>query len=362
MRIGVITIEAGHNYGAVLQCYAFQKILKDKGNDVEFLRVIPAKVSLLTVIWSKIMTEGLRGVFKRKRTSFELDPDECAEMDAIFDGFRTEYFKLSPLLTGDKVGDYANKHYDAIIVGSDQVWTWLYNKTNSTFVGWEPRFHGNIVSYSSCSAFSRLIDPFRSAEIKKYLSRFKYISVRDETTKALVRNITGKSVDVVPDPSELYDYEEFVAGDRIIKEQYALVYVLGSQIQGGHIEAIDKIKKQYGNLKIIGVKTANKKTGVHAIADLMIDNLKPEHWLNLIYHSVAVYTDSFHAILFSMKFKKPFLAYYSDSIRASRLMELRSVYPTATIVNNTSQVSQINVVENYPKKTCFFLDKAVCFL
>ena len=39
MRIGVITVEAGTNYGAVLQCYAFQKILKDMDNDVEFLRV-----------------------------------------------------------------------------------------------------------------------------------------------------------------------------------------------------------------------------------------------------------------------------------------------------------------------------------
>ena len=31
MRVGILTFHRAHNYGAVLQCYALQKVLKNLG-------------------------------------------------------------------------------------------------------------------------------------------------------------------------------------------------------------------------------------------------------------------------------------------------------------------------------------------
>ena len=34
MKIGILTFHRGHNYGAALQCYALQEVLKSMGHDV----------------------------------------------------------------------------------------------------------------------------------------------------------------------------------------------------------------------------------------------------------------------------------------------------------------------------------------
>ncbi len=345
MRIGVITIEAGTNYGAVLQCYAFQKLLKDLGHEVEFLRVKPAPVSRFTMIRARLAVatwKDVKQLFHRD-TFIEL-PDEKAEMNRVFDAFRDEFFQMSPILDKDTVGEYANAHYDTIIVGSDQVWTWLYNPNNSTFVGWEPEFKGCRMSYASCSAFSHLRDWSRRHEIAGFLSKFDYVSVRDVTTQKLIKNITGKDVDIVPDPSELYDYEEFRSVSVPIDESYIFVYVLGSEIEGGHKPVIEKIKSQYGDIPVLGVKTANKMTGVYAIADEMLENLTPQQWVSYLSKAKVVYTDSFHAILFSLKYGIPFVGYYKNLVRASRLLYLHQKYHNAVIISNSGKIGEISVI------------------
>ena len=37
MKIGILTFHRAHNYGAVLQCYALQEVLKGMGHDVEVI-------------------------------------------------------------------------------------------------------------------------------------------------------------------------------------------------------------------------------------------------------------------------------------------------------------------------------------
>ena len=37
MKVGILTFHRAHNYGAVLQCYALQEILKRKGHTVQII-------------------------------------------------------------------------------------------------------------------------------------------------------------------------------------------------------------------------------------------------------------------------------------------------------------------------------------
>lgn len=37
MRVGILTFHRAHNYGAVLQCYALQKVLKNLGHEVQVI-------------------------------------------------------------------------------------------------------------------------------------------------------------------------------------------------------------------------------------------------------------------------------------------------------------------------------------
>lgn len=45
-------------------------------------------------------------------------------------------------------------------------------------------------------------------------------------------------------------------------------------------------------------------------------------WMNLLRNSQFVYTNSFHAVIFSLKFHKEFVAYYGDLVRSSRMVGL----------------------------------------
>lgn len=78
-------------------------------------------------------------------------------------------------------------------------------------------------------------------------------------------------------------------------------------------------------------------------ADKVFETLSPEQWVDMFYHARYVYTDSFHAIMFSLKFEKPFVSYYRNKIRSSRLIDLKkqgiaSIYSNANEICNISQI------------------------
>lgn len=352
MKIAVITIEGGTNYGAILQCYAFLRNLEKLGHSVTVLRCLTGEYPKSEKIWEALMTINSRDILYILRNKLHernnlVPPEEQEELNTVFEDFRLKYVNRTPLITDREVGDYANKHFDAIIVGSDQVWSGLFVHSCFNFIGWVPEFSGKKMSFSTCSRHENLRDIRRKNLLKQCLEQFDYISVRDTTTQNLIKNIVGQEVDIVPDPSELYDYKEFLYQDNIIKKPYILFYMIGGEIDGGHKEALKKIKEQFGDLMIVGVKTGNPSSRLYEIADFIPDNLTPEMWVNMVAKASVVYTDSFHAILFSMKFRRPFLAYYQDVVRSSRLIFLKNKYKTTNIVKSVEEIKPIVVIEDY---------------
>ena len=61
-------------------------------------------------------------------------------------------------------------------------------------------------------------------------------------------------------------------------------------------------------------------------ADRVFYDLGPEEWLDMIRNATFVFTDSFHGTLFSLKFHRPFLAYYAEDMRATRFIDLEKRY------------------------------------
>lgn len=363
MRIGVITIDAGANYGAALQCYAFQKKLESLGHKVEFLRDKPIQISRYYSLKAKLSVTRFSDfvkLIKRKR-SHPVSNDD-SRLYAVFEAFREKYFHRSPILDVLEIGEYANKHYDAIIVGSDQIWTWLFDPNKIAFIGWQPEFKGIRLSYASCSAYENFRG-FRAHKDKLSvcLNKFEYISVRDETTKKLVKNISGLSADIVSDPVELYDYKEFLNDEPVVEGKYILAYILGNEIAGGHLNALRIIKEQFGDMPVIGVRTLNSQPSL--FADRILSEVTPNQWVNLVSKATVVYTDSFHAILFSMKFNRPFLAYYKDTVRSSRLIHLKEKWSLDNIVKSVNEIPIIKAATTYNpdlsgfKKLSLIIDK-----
>lgn len=348
MRIGILTFHRGNNYGGILQCYALQQVLKKLGHTVE---VIDYRHNdnrgLVRKLYSKYSTADNIGEFLSSLSDFICNhrtvPFDKALNDASikeFDKFRSTYLNISKTLDSNTIGDYANAEYDLIITGSDQVWTSLFDDPMVYMIDLKPQFQGKRMSYAACSAHKNLRGSQRNV-VKGCLSKFDLITVRDSTTQQLVKNVLGKAPQIVPDPSLLYPYDEFKTQKQT--EPYILTYILGDEIEGGHDVALRKIKQQVGDLPVYAIVIPCNSRDITKYADKVFETLSPEQWVDMFYHARYVYTDSFHAIMFSLKFEKPFVAYYRNKIRSSRLIDLKNkgincIYSNANEICNTSQI------------------------
>lgn len=348
MRIGILTFHRGNNYGGILQCYALQQVLKKLGHTVE---VIDYRHNdnrgLVRKLYSKYSTADNIGGFLSSLSDFickhRTVPFDKALNDASikeFDEFRSMYLNISKPLDSNTIGDYANAEYDLIITGSDQVWTSLFDNPMAYMIDWKPQFQGKRMSYAACSAHKNLRGSQRNV-VKGCLSKFDLITVRDSTTQQLVKNVLGKVPQIVPDPSLLYPYDEFKTQKQT--EPYILTYILGDEIEGGHDVALRKIKQQVGDLPVYAIVIPCNSRDITKYADKVFETLSPEQWVDMFYHARYVYTDSFHAIMFSLKFEKPFVSYYRNKIRSSRLIDLKkrgidSIYSNANEICNISQI------------------------
>lgn len=162
-----------------------------------------------------------------------------------------------------------------------------------------------------------------------------------------------------------------------IKEKYIFTYILGADIKEGNEKVIEEIKKIYGNIKVVAVGIPFAMSGglnFYPWADEVIYDAAPEDWLNYIKNAEFIYTDSYHGALFSMKFHKPFLAYYSEKNRAPRFMDLAERYNIDRYIVNTLEeaiekesickeidYTEIDkLIDEHKKYSMDFLKRALC--
>lgn len=323
--IGIITHRGNYNYGGLLQALALQRWLSSLGFYVEIINLNRMPLggtrlgSILRAILDPINTIELWSSKRHNRGKYP-----PLNFLNIFTDFQKDAnMRYSVEVTKENIGEVANE-YDAIIIGSDQVWVYKYARPLIFFAHWNPQYDGRIISYAACTP--RMHVPWYNKQIIiNQLLKFYKISVRDTYTMKWVESLTSNKPLVVADPTLLYDFNEFNKPNEI-NQPYIFTYCLGSEIKGGHSTVIKEIRKQYGDIKIIGIAIPNKSSEVEKFADEVIYNASPQDWLNLLRHATFVYTDSFHGCIFSLKYNKQFIAYYAQQSRASRLIDIKERY------------------------------------
>lgn len=330
MKIGILTMNYRRNYGGILQCIALQNTLKNMGHEVEVLRYQPLDKGRfrrkIKVLFSglpvsvmgkylydigKDFTASLFG--KQKPLSVKL-LNNCKR-------FIDTNINYTELCNEETIGTLLLKHrLDALIIGSDKIWGELAREQLVYMGDFNPRFQGKILSYAACTSFP-FIPSYNKEKIHRLLLDFSAISVRDVYTRNLFRCFPDIDMKIVLDPTLLYDFQPYLV--RKDEEPYIFTYILGREIEGGHKVMIEQIRKKYGNIKIKAIVLSDESMDIVPYVDEVIDDADPSEWLNAIYNASFVYTDSFHGIVFSLKFRKPFVAYYTEPSRATRLIDLR---------------------------------------
>ncbi len=296
-RIAIITLNSYFNYGNRLQSYALQKIIRDlsKNNLVETIWIKKYKSKLE----KKIITyNNIRNyIINRHNWKHLIDTGKC-----FYDAIREYNFKKFSDKYIYSVFDYEvksnlNSRYEYFIVGSDQIWNPEYTDLKNEFLQFADR--NKRIAYAASFGVSA-IKSSKVDVVKRGLEGIDFISVREYAGAKIVKDLTGREVPVLVDPTLLLTTDEW---DKIIErpvwyrdEKYILVYFLS--------KLPDKIKKDIHNLS---------EQYKLKIVDLMdkenIDYFcsPPSEFLYLIKNCFLMYTDSFHGTVFSILNKRPFV-------------------------------------------------------
>lgn len=350
MKIGILSLKYINNYGGILQSLALQEVLLKMGHEVEIINYERKhKEGFLKLILYRITDLLFNGKFltaindRRKERG---NPKGCDSASLVVnnESFMNKYLKRSKIVCEDDIEIYANK-FDCIIVGSDQIWSVTSQSKLIYFFDWE--YKGKKIAYAACSV-NKNPSFLNKIKIKRLLKKFDYISVRDELTYNFVYKTSNIIPNNVVDPTLLYNFS-LLPNERIINEPYIFVYILGNEIDGGNLTAINFIKKYLGqHLKVVSVVIPSVSIAGKIGADYVFDDADPLKWINLIRNSEFIYTDSFHGVVFSLKYKKRFIAYYNFAKRATRLIDLKKKYQISNIIDKVEKIDDVFLKYNLP--------------
>ena len=384
MKIGVITIEQVGNYGAELQCYATQKVLQNIGCDAEIIdycyykdyRYKDSKMSEPFVPMT--FKERIFYVLKYRIVNRFVDKvlllfnSNIARRNSRFAAFHAENTKMSRKYMSMPELYEASMDYDIFVTGSDQVWNpGAQSSIEPYFLTFAPD-SARKISFAASFGVSE-IEPNLRERYKEYLSRYDFISVREQNACDMVKQLVGKDAECVLDPTLLLTKDEWMKVARqydSVPEHYVLVYTLFES------PAIFSLAKKVAKEKGISVLRITKRayfvSHIEGISN--ISDAGPAEFISLIAGADYIITDSFHGTAFSVNFGIPFSTVVSSKNKSNSRMDslLNIVGLRERLITDDSDMDSVKYelpidekkvslrVEAARNKSIDFLKGAIC--
>lgn len=326
-KIALVTCYFQPNYGSQLQAYATQLLfdklnipneticidgLKNEINSAKY-KYFLSRLWDINTVKDKLATVKKVLALKTKGDNFR---QNIAERNSMFNSFIDTMFHISECYNSkEKLGKEAN-NYSAFLVGSDQLWLPSNIEADYYTLNFVPV---NVPKIALATSFGVSKLPAKqSKKASKFLQRLDYCSVREQSGKKLVKELTNRDVPVVCDPTILFSAEEWadiVPSNRFYNEKYLFCYFLGNNpIQR---EFVKKVQKETG-YKIVQLQHCDEYIkSDESFPDYAPYNVGPSEFVQLIRDAEYVFTDSFHATVFSLLHEKKFFTfrrYNNDSI------------------------------------------------
>ncbi len=369
MRTGLITFHFAHHYGAQLQALATMRAIQSLGHDCEIIDYRLPHTTRTNQLFKK--SGGVRGMasdahtalhygaFQRRFRRFEAfvaeemphttrtnqlfkksggvrgmasDAHTALHYGAFqrrfrrFEAFVAEEMSLSPQrYTAFEQLRADPPAYDVYVAGSDQIWN-PYIFQDKQF---DPPFllgfvrEGRRIAYAPSLGVPELPED-KAEELRRFLTPFSALSVREKRGQVLLREAAGRDARVVLDPTLLLTGEDWGELAAAPKRQgpYILCYFVSDPGEAAPYALALSARTGWPIVQLAG---ARRK--IDGAAELVFD-AGPREFLGLFRHASAVVTNSFHGAAFSLQFQKDFFTSMSPRERAeptfSRIYSLLS--------------------------------------
>ena len=212
MKIGILTLPLHTNYGGILQAYALQTVLSRLGHNACVIekeqRPLHLPVWRKPVKYARRIIRNLRGepypIFYEQKQNRELPIIRQHTDKFIRKNIRRMTFSAySAIIESD---------FDAIVVGSDQVWRPQYfDDIRTAYLdfaeGWRIRRMAYAASFGTDAwEYTRS----KEKECRRLLRMFDAVSVREASGVELCREHFGVKAEHVLDPTMLLDRQDYI--------------------------------------------------------------------------------------------------------------------------------------------------------
>jgi len=311
MKIGILTFIDTINYGALLQSYALETVLKKMGHDVQ---IIQYKNRAVKEREKGVSIFSVRGILKLLviGNSFKKKAKKFRE-------FEDTYIKRTAECNAATIADICNG-FDKIVTGSDQVWNlaltgedfhYFLDFVTDSFkkISYAPSFGENPLPNHALSKVGLLLKDFAA------------LSVRETAGMNIISKLSGRKADLVLDPTLLLTKEEWknLIQSKPCEKPYILVYL--PHKKDICFSFAKKLQTKTGYEIIYLSISPRIIKGVKTIYDA-----SPQEWLSWMFHADYVITGSFHGTAFSLNFEKQF--FYESLGKGSRIDSLVSLTGT----------------------------------
>ena len=309
-KVGIVTsyLDFDKNYGGVLQAYALSRQIELLGYDARIMPYIyehiPEDPREKSLFWTvlRALRDRLHPQMRKYAKQKKLHRVMMKFVNAQMPVYRKERIRLREL--SEIASDF-----HAFVCGSDQVWSTRLQQDHcdgGMFLRFVPKGVKKI-GYAPSMGATVSVRGETGEEIRESLGDFDAVSVREKTGQSLLRELLGKEVPLVLDPTLLLERKEWARIAKVpegLPERYIVVYRFGSVPHT--LQTMKEIVKKTG-LPVIELPSSRiaMEDGFHKRFDI-----DPGDFIGLVKNAALVLTDSFHATVFSIVNATPFVSFY----------------------------------------------------
>lgn len=308
MKIGTISLNINThdlNYGAMLHSWAFQKYLQKHHIETEIIDYTTPSLynkNLKYPTWDLLKERKLKSAiasifrFSSHANRFEK-----------FESFKRRELSISSTHYSQAMLSKAYLDYDVIVCESDVVWSpdFFGEKFDPTFFLALPSMNSARKVAYAVSIADGIYSPELVFSFSNLLKNLDAISCRETYAAEYTQRYYSKPVSCTLDPVFLLTADDYksITASPIIKDPYILMY-----FPVGYDKRIFHAAKRYAEKRHAKLVEISRYPWDMA-KNTTFTEAGIQEFLSLIQHADAVFSNSFHAVCFSIIFEKNFYAF-----------------------------------------------------
>lgn len=361
MKVAILTQPLGKNYGGIIQAWALQRVIKRKGYNPVTINRKFNRTGKLYDFYRSVRRFFLRLTGKKVGII-----NIYKNNDIIYENterFIARHLSMSEPLKSTKMlkRHFLKNEYCAVIVGSDQTWRPCYSPNiYNYFLDFISEERMLKIAYASSFGTDQWEFTRQQANACAQLAKgFDAVSVREDSGVKLCKTHLDIDAELVLDPTlllDILDYQKLISDRLNSKTEGLYTYFLD---RDDKIE--DFVSRMSKRIKEPVFSCQARHNLRSSTSNVLVDYIMPdvEDWLAGFANSNFVITDSFHGMVFSIVFEKPFLVVINEGRGSARFTSMAKWLGVTDRVIARKDIDDFENLENLLKPAVVDREKMV---